>query len=422
MSPTPAKSKTLPILLSGGYNCSNRGDWALCSAALESLERSRLPHHTLVQLFAPIEDPPVEDQFETAVVMSRREQLWHRLGSLGSYRRYLALQRKSILRHLRETKDHFRRVAPGQQPILWFTGGGYMNDVASHGRFSTRMGLLAHDEGYRIVLTGQTIGPFRDSAFENDLRALLQVADWIGVRDDASLERVRAIDGLNVAPVRTHDNVFDMAPISWSRRQLQESLARLHVRLPERWVLMTFHQQNSTTIAPNARSIGEACRELQGAGVPVVVTSFWGYEHAADPAVASAVRNAGATWIDHRVNTPELRALAAQSELMVSTRLHGLIFAYAAGVPGVCLYAGQYYRDKALGLATDWGQDRWAIDTSTDYERLPELVLCAWQQRDEMVKALKQHADPHLGKLDPVFQQFQEWSNSDLPYPVGVTT
>ena len=222
---SPAQSsadrRTLPILLSGGFNCHNRGDWALCSASLESLRRCNIPNQTLVQLFLPIADPPIDDEFEAAFVMSKWDRLRHRFGSLGNRTRYVRLQKKSIVRHLRSVRNDFLRRNCGADPILWFTGGGYLNDVASHGRFSTRVGLAAIDEGYRVVFTGQTIGPFAEPAFEADVKLLLRRADWVGVRDEASLVRVQAFGQLKCEPVRTHDNVMDMLPQPLSREQLR---------------------------------------------------------------------------------------------------------------------------------------------------------------------------------------------------------
>lgn len=412
----PTSLPTLPILISGGFNCSNRGDWALCSSALESLTRCGLPTRALVQMFVPIHDPPIDETFEPAYVMTHWDQKVHKFGSLGSYQRYLKLQKRTMQRHLREVADTFRQWSPGATPIIWFTGGGYMNDVASHGKFTTRLGLAAIEEGYRVVLTGQTIGPFQDPAFERDAGDFLRRADWVGVRDEASLERMHKLGNLKRAPVRTHDNVFDMLPQTMTREQLRDRLRkRLGVTLPDRWVLMTFHKQDSTKIAPNIDAIEKTCRALKAEGVNVVVASFWGYAHEGDAAIASAVQRGGGTWVDHRVTTPEVRALASLADLMISTRLHGLVFAFAAGVPGVCLYAGQYYRDKSYGLAKEWGQAEWAIDIATQYHELPERAIKAWHEREAMLRSLAMHRDPKLSELDPVFDLFRQWAEERVP-------
>jgi polysaccharide pyruvyl transferase WcaK-like protein len=413
MSRAAVHAAPLPILISGGFNCFNRGDWALCSAALESVRRCGLRNQTRVQMFLPLPEIPIEDEFQPAYVMSRWSRHVHRFGSCGSYRRYLRLQRRSIDRHLASVRRDFERHGADAPPILWFVGGGYMNDVASHGRFSTRVGLAAIDAGYRVVFTGQTIGPFRSPEFEQDVQRLLREAEWVGVRDEASLDRVQAMGGLKRPPRRTHDNVMDMLPQPISRQALQERVRdRLGVNLPSQWVLMTFHRQDSTDIEPDCIAIRETCDRLAKAGVAVVATSFWGYAHESDRRVVAALQSAGrnVTWVDHRVNTPELRALAAHAELMVSTRLHGLVFAFMAGVPGVCLYAGQYYRDKSFGLAHEWGQGPWSVDVATAYRTLPDVVERAWRDRDLMRHELEKHRDPRLHEIDPVFGLFQEWS------------
>ena len=155
---------------------------------------------------------------------------------------------------------------------------------------------------------------------------------------------------------------------------------------------------------------------LSEEGAHVVVASFWGYLHPSDREVAAAVRRAGALWVDHRATTPEVRALASLAEMVVSTRLHGLVFAFAAGVPGVCLYAGQYYQDKSLGLAREWGQADWAVDIATEYKSLPARVASAWRNRSVMAQSLTSHSDGRLGQLDPVFDLFRTWAGvSSMP-------
>jgi polysaccharide pyruvyl transferase WcaK-like protein len=78
----------------------------------------------------------------------------------------------------------------------------------------------------------------------------------------------------------------------------------------------------------------------------------------------------------------EVRLLVAKAAMVVSTRYHPLVFATAAGIASLGIYADTYTRTKLRGALAPSGLENYCISV-TDAERgmfLP-LAMELWHQR-----------------------------------------
>ncbi|MGA0285505.1 MAG: polysaccharide pyruvyl transferase family protein [Phycisphaerales bacterium] len=413
------------ILVSGGYSCANRGDWALGASAVQAIQRSDLESPTLLQVFEPTDDVPIEERCETIAMWPSWRKRWHRVGSLGSRNRYYRLQIADMRRHLDDARRRLEGKGAQGTPILWICGGGVMNDVASHGPFTARLGTIAAEEGWEVLMTGQTIGPVRTPRFREGLEAFLRSCRWIGVRDVDSLEQLQAMDGLSAEPVRRLDDVFYMRPIASGFAdpdRYQRSTGMPPPATP--FVLLTLHAQGGTSAPIGWPEVSRTIEEIERTGRRVVLVNFAGHATPEDRDMA-ALRSAhpDVALLPWSTDVPSLRELAASADLVVSTRFHGLVFALHAGTPAVTTHAGSYYRTKTWRLMEEWGLERFAADVSEGWSEVPGLVREALGSLEEMREVVRLRRPDEIGTLQPMLVAHLHAAEREDPIvPTGGST
>lgn len=394
---TPLAFDRRGVLVSGGWTCCNRGDWALGEAALESLRRAGYPGRVLLQAFHGNVDWPIAEAHEPITMWAESRPRRHKLLSFGLRPLYYRAQRADIVRHLRDARSRFADQA--DPPLLWITGGGVMNDVASHGRFTSRLGLVAADEGWDVVMTGQTVGPFRQPDTKRQFEDFARACSFLSVRDPDSYEYMQTIPGLRTTPRRVLDDVFCMRPPEGDRAELDRLLP---APIPEGpFVPVTVHQQGGTSASADWDAIFGACDRLLDAGLGVVLVTFAGIPEPADAIQREyAATRERAVFIDHTASVPALRLLCALAEFVITTRFHGLVFAFHAGTPAVGTYAGQYYKHKTFRIMEEWGLADLALNIADGWGGLGDLVdaarrdTAAWRQR------LRDHRPESVGRVN----------------------
>lgn len=391
------------ILLTGGWTCSNRGDWALGEAALENLRRVDYPGRVLLQSFHPEVDWPIAEEHNKIAMWKRGRPKRHKLLSLGLRPLYYRAQRADMVKHLREARAAFAG-APGK-PILWLTGGGIMNDVASHGRFSARLGVVASDEGWDVVMTGQTVGPFRKDESKRQFEDFARRCAFLSVRDPDSFDYVRTIERLRVEPQRVLDDVFNMEPPEGDRAELERLLGQ---QLPaHRFVAVTVHLHRGTDAGADWDAVFRCCDRLTERGLGVVLVTFAGHPEPADPGQSRfAETRDKVIFVDHKVSVPALRLLCKHAEFTVSTRFHGLVFSFHAGTPAVCIYAGSYYRSKSFRLMEQWGVPDLAVDIAEGWGALQPAVDRVAGDPEAYRRTLARHRPDEVGCVNRVIPEF----------------
>lgn len=397
------------ILISGGWTCQNRGDWALGDAALENLRRADYGGPRLLQAFHGEVDWPISESYDPITMWKKTRPQRHKLLSFGFRSLYYRAQKADMRNHLDAARQRLERGGAEGTPVLWITGGGVMNDVASHGPFTSRLGLVAADQGWDVVMTGQTVGPFRTESFRSQFDEFARRCKFLSVRDPDSFEYLSGVHGVGVEPVRSLDDVFTMTPLASNREALcKELYNQLGDRTPHGpFVLFTAHQQGGTDKGIDWTSVFEAVDRVRTMGPEVVVVTFAGHHEVADPEQQRLVAERdGVHFVDHTVTVRGLRLLCAEAELVVTTRFHGQVFAFQAGTPAVCPYSGQYYRSKSFRLMEEWGLAAQALDVSGGWEPLADGVASALEQRDQLAATLATHRPDAVGRLNPMLSSY----------------
>jgi polysaccharide pyruvyl transferase WcaK-like protein len=255
-------------------------------------------------------------------------------------------------------------------------GGGYLLE-----RYQPEARIRGYEvlleRGKRLAFYSQSIGRFRDPDLGGRLRAVLQAADLVLVRDELSLEVVREQrdpDGVHL----TADEAF-LFP---SLRRIARPRSLMVTPSPHPWERGGDNELREESFIPEvagalARILADGLARTitlastaQGLGGPE-----WALED--DSVVSDAIQAAVPAHIRNRVTvrhgylTPwQYASLAAEHTALISMRMHGAILAGTAWTPVLIANAS----DKALGLTrrTDGGLK--GIAERSDLTRIDEVI------------------------------------------------
>ena len=287
------------------------------------------------------------------------------------------LAERDVVERLVERAD--LAVVPG--------GGNLIESYQPEGRIRTYEELLAR--GKRLAFFAQSIGSFADRELANRLRAVLEAAELILVRDEPSREVVRGLLGdvsnlhltadeafLFEAPQRVprpRTLLIVASAHPWFRgtgeSELQEShlaaLARSVVRMLESEVV------RRVTLASTAQGFGPTGQALEDDALAAAQV----YE-----AVPPNLRNRVELRTEY-LPPAAFTELASAHAATVSMRMHGAILAAVAGTPALLANTS----DKARDLATRSGGRLAAVTLAEELERLDELVEPMLTDRTEVL-------------------------------------
>jgi polysaccharide pyruvyl transferase WcaK-like protein len=114
-------------------------------------------------------------------------------------------------------------------------------------------------------------------------------------------------------------------------------------------------------------------------GVQIQFVPFWpGRDDAIAATIQGQMRHAAqSTQVTTPLTPAEAAALLGSVDMVVAVRLHALIFAAAAGVPGV----GFGYARKIRGFMARTGQPDAVLDTAAAWPAVRAVLDRVWQER-----------------------------------------
>jgi len=272
--------------------------------------------------------------------------------------------------------------------VVLAAGGGYLLErYGPENRIRGYEELLAR--GKRLMFYAQSIGEFRDRELGNRLRAVLEAAELVIVRDEPSLEVVRAQrDPENVHLTADEAFLFSTPHRPWRPRSL---LATVSAHAWERRGLDDEFDQRShlpaLAAALNRLLESGAIQEVtlasttQGLGGP-----DWALED--DAMEAQEVYDAIDSRRQDRVDLApgylrpdEFAVIARRHAVALSMRMHGAILAATAETPVLIANAS----DKARALSERTGGGIRGIENRADLDRLDELLAPMLDERREVL-------------------------------------
>ena len=285
------------FLISGYYGFNNAGDEAVLAALLDGLRR-RFP-----------EAEPC--------VLSADPQSTRELHGVA------AVQRWSL-------REVWRAL--GEADVLIQGGGGLVQDTTSRASPVYYLGILRMAAARRVpaMVFAQGVGPLRRPLLRWLAARQFRRAAAITVRDEDSLAQLAAMGVRSPEPVLSADPALLLEP---GPEPVEDALCDLGVDPAAPRALLTLRSW------PRAESIVPACRELARHlitrhDLEVLVLPF---QEPDDVAVSEAVAEAHPrARVLRGIKEPaQLVAHTAGAALVVSMRLHGIVFAASQAVPAI---------------------------------------------------------------------------------------
>lgn len=248
-----------------------------------------------------------------------------------------------------------------------FSGGGSTFHSSLYMRLLTSLITVAGPGPHGAM--GISIGPFRDAGADKVCARLLERLDFVGVRDQSSLEIARAI-----APNAQVRKTFDLAPLL--PRASGSSIEGLQAGTDRKgtgFALCNWERFNGrdgsheeVRLRNVAAAINALDPEITG---EIILIDFNGSPRFGDYGLNSELKkNISPKFkVRHVIydsNPMQVLEQIAQLKVLVSMRLHGSVFGYIANTPTLVIS----YHPKCTGWAGQIGLDKHYVIDSNDID------------------------------------------------------
>ena len=286
------------IIISGYYGFDNIGDDSLLVSIVDGI-RNRIPNAKIT-------------------VLARKTKQISRLCGVRTINRFNAFR---VLREMRHAK-------------LLISGGGSLLQDGTSRRSSLYYAYIMHIAkhfGLKVMIYANGLGPLTSNISRKHAARAISNADYVSLRENGSVELARAI-GVEREMHVSADPAFliEISPELW----LDHIRAREGIK--GRYFILSVKDGNTFDGAKTGRDtlavMADDIRALSEkySLMPIFVPMYPNYDTAITKKLCAA---AGCGIVLEGLTAPELCALMKQSEFVVGTRLHMLIFSAAMAVP-----------------------------------------------------------------------------------------
>lgn len=259
--------------------------------------------------------------------------------------------------------------------------------------------MLAESLGRRVLLAGQSIGPFPSGLQKLIASRVLGKVSWIGAREDISAQLLRGMVAGGDAVVEVvPDMTFALAPAT-EREVPAQVAAYLHDR-PKPWVGATVRRFGDVRLGyedPTYQQYLDGMAELflhiadSTGGTVFIWPQCTGPGEFEDDRIASRhvcerLHGIGRldlaehiALVDDEITARVLKLLYGKMDAFVATRFHSAIFALSQGVPTIAI---DYWGPKAKGIMSSFGCEQYVFA----YSSIRSADLCSafdhiWERR-----------------------------------------
>ena len=333
----------MKVVLSGYYGFDNAGDEAILAA--------------MVEMFRAGGDLE-------PIVLSGNPTRTEALHGVSAVNRY-------CLRSIRRALQRAAALVSG--------GGGLLQDATSVRSNLYYLGViwLARRLRRKVMVYAQSIGPLRRRITRWLVRWGLRGVDLLTVRDEPSRELLTALGWQREEVLLTADPTFALTPAPPERAEEILRAAGVPENEPRVGVVL----RPTPRAAQVSRVVVAALNEFL-AKHPLRVV-FLPFHPPGDCRVAEAcsrqLHSSPAYLLPGGYRPQEWMALCGRCQLLLSERLHGLIFAATQGVPLV----GIAYDPKVTGLLEQLDEPPPLTEETVTRESLVRALEAAWQEREE---------------------------------------
>jgi polysaccharide pyruvyl transferase WcaK-like protein/coenzyme F420-reducing hydrogenase beta subunit len=419
----------LRVLIAGGYGYGNIGDEAQLAANLQHW-RKALPASELTVL-TPDPEYTSKTHRNIKVELATRISLFGNgvttyFGSEKLFKKryfylvplYLfnACLMKAGLPTIGLTEGQVRTLETVyKSDVLFLSGGGYLTGMTLTRLWDNMLLIrLAHVFGVPVLLSGQTIGVFKDPISRNLARWGLRPAEFIYVRDPIDSVKDLASIGISGEKVKStfDDALFYQAE---SHEKIAAFLALNNILSP--YLAVNVHywgqvEENSRVIM---RQIAVALDSIQSKyGLQVVFVPMHKSDEQAIAEVVSLMQTPAISPGHDIYDVDIIVGMIQNARLCLTMKHHPIIFAMAAGVPTLSMTFDEYYWHKNFGAHKIFGQEEFVISGETHNlsGQIEKGIDKIFNERDAISEQIKSRIETLRPLAGEVIYKFKSLKNS----------
>jgi len=406
--------KSIKVFLTGGWGYGNIGDDAIMMATLNSLHE-RIPHvEVIVTSFDPVETRfhhSVDSLYSFHYFLDIR----HLYGKLNALRFMAWLIIRGIgIRASWILGSQFAKLinALEESDTLLMAGGGYFND-RWRGSFISRLAEIwaGKATGKKVMIYGQTVGPFASKLAAWILPSSLRNVDHIGYRDVQS-ERVLKKFGYPMDRATLTADEANLLPLNQRNvpNQTTQKSPRVGVMIQK---FRPYESADGTEAFGEVKTVDEYVKRVVAALVSLhrktsaefvfLPSTTWDTGFCGD--VKKQVDSILGRTFEMISGEPIAKYVeqCRNVDVMLSTNMHPVILASAAGVP--CIAISYFYKVDDFMDSVGLGNAVVRIDAVTE-EGLVNAVLDALSNHDVVTARICSHLPAVRERAEKNCEQF----------------
>ncbi len=285
--------------------------------------------------------------------------------------------------------------------LIALSGGGDINDSFSDFAFTLFEILeLAIQRGIPTVLFGQGIGPINNPTLKKRAAEVLPLVDLIAIRE--KLTSLPLLESLNVPRRKIIVSGDDAIELAYKNHSAKSGSAiGVNIRVS------SYSGIDSHDIESIRGTLWSLAEEHRASLLPVPI-SF--YAHESDIEAARKLIGGKFSIPESclHLNDPlDIVNLIRDCRVVVTGSYHSAVFALAQGIPAVCIARSEYYKDKFMGLMSQFKTPGDVIfwDDDQRIEMLHKAIDKAWKFAEHLKPCLLKAAKRQITSSKNAYNQ-----------------
>ena len=428
------EKKRLRVLIAGGYGYGNVGDEAQLGANLQHWQKAAPGCRLTIlspnrELTHALHDPIRVELATRMSLFGRGGQQY--FGSDKTFKKmYFPVASLCLVNAwlLRAGLPLFGLTAAqarlldelNDSDVLFLSGGGYLTGMTLTRLWDNMLLIrLAHALGVPVILSGQTVGVFKDSISRRLARWGLKKAEMIYLRDPVDSAQDLANLGLSGDWIKStfDDALFFRGAAS---EQVTELLKESGLDPRKPYLAVNVHYWGQTPVASRlimagmARTLDRLQKDLE---LQIVFVPMHSSDEAAIEEVKTTMKTPGI--LPKHGYRPDLTVgLIQNATLCITMKHHPIIFAMAAAVPTIAMTFDDYYHHKNYGAMSIFHQEDYLLKSTPEElaEQLYETTKRVFANRQEASREIARVVEELRPMSGEVIIKFMKFSKNN-PFP-----
>lgn len=299
--------------------------------------------------------------------------------------------------------------------VIFLSGGGYLTGMTLTRLWDNMLLLrLANIFGITVLLSGQTIGVFKDPVSRFLAKWGLKTAKYIYLRDPINSSKELASIGIKGEKIKsTFDDALFYKPEFEGK--ISEFLDENGID-ENKYIAVNVHYwgQHIDVSRIIMKQVADSLDRIKSKlGLQIVFVPMVGSDEETIKEVMSLMKETAILPQHHNYDLDLIVALVQNAFLCLTMKHHPIIFAMGAGVPTVSMAFDDYYWHKNEGALRIFGQERYMVSCEPDKlgKSIDENVMGIYNTRDELSAQIKLCLDKLRPLAGEVIYKYKEMIN-----------